>query len=425
MKRRDFIKYNMCGLTALALGSLGVPRLFGSEAEAADRTINLSFEEVRVQMVDTTLVYHWVFKSGGSRLPGFPSPVLFARTGDNITINFTNNLDEDHAFQLAGTNITTDSILPGQSAVLNFIAPAAGTYLYIDPLNAPVNRVMGLYGAFIVLPPAVRENTAINTPYTQPTANLQQLFNDLGNTPQFPGEPWIPIRPANVPANPDLPPSIERFLFRTRIWLLSQVDPDLNRRVRRLAPGQIFDPEVFRDTFTPRYFLFNGKTGVFAAHDHVSAVEAFIGEPHVIRLLNAGLATHSNHLHANHYYLLAVNNVVQDSVVSIDSMTLGTVENDALVQGDLFFRGGSRQDWMIPFHRPPDIPGDPNTPLRDLIPQELALILGDVPQSPLKYPMHDHMEQSQTAAGGNYPQGSITDITFLGDIDKVPFPRPL
>jgi selenophosphate synthetase-related protein len=37
--------------------------------------------------------------------------------------------------------------------------------------------------------------------------------------------------------------------------------------------------------------------------------------------------------------------------------------------------------------------------------------------------MHDHMEQSQTAAGGNYPQGAITDIVFVGDIDGQPFPN--
>jgi hypothetical protein len=412
----------MCGLTALAVGSVGIPGLFASQAEAAARTINLSFEEVVVEMVDTTRVYHWVFKSGGAISHGFPSPVLVARTGADITINLTNNLDEAHAFQLAGTDIRTDSIPPGASTVLNFVAPAAGTYLYIDPLNAPVNRVMGLYGAFIVLPPGVRENTAVNTPYTPPTFKVQQLFNDLGNTPQFPGEPWVPLRPEDVSPNPDLPLAIERLLFRTRIWLFSQVDPDLNLQVRGLGPGQIFDAGAFRSAFEPEYFLLNGKAGFFAAHDHVSAVEGFIGEPHLIRLLNAGLATHSNHLHANHYYLLAINNVVQNSVASIDSMTLGTVENDAVGRGSLFFRGGSTQDWLIPFLRPPDIPGDPNTPLRDLIPEELATVLGNVLQSPLKYPMHDHMEQSQTAAGGNYPQGAITDIMFLGDIDKVPFP---
>ncbi|HWI41550.1 MAG TPA: hypothetical protein VNX25_08685, partial [Verrucomicrobiae bacterium] len=45
-----------------------------------------------------------------------------------------------------------------------------------------------------------------------------------------------------------------------------------------------------------------------------------------------------------------------------------------------------------------------------------------VPQSPLIYPMHCHMEQSQTARGGNYPQGAVTHFEFLGDIDGVDYP---
>ena len=33
---------------------------------------------------------------------------------------------------------------------------------------------------------------------------------------------------------------------------------------------------------------------------------------------------------------------------------------------------------------------------------------------PLYYPMHCHIEMSQTAAGGNYPQGMITHWEMLG-----------
>jgi hypothetical protein len=37
--------------------------------------------------------------------------------------------------------------------------------------------------------------------------------------------------------------------------------------------------------------------------------------------------------------------------------------------------------------------------------------------------MHDHTEPSQTAAGGNYPQGAACHLLFHGDLDKVPFPE--
>lgn len=106
--------------------------------------------------------------------------------------------------------------------------------------------------------------------------------------------------------------------------------------------------------------------------------------------------------------MTAVNQVVQRNVVNIDTFTVGPTDT---------------VDWLLPFIRPPDIPG-PDIPLRDLIPQELATVL-ITPQSPLEYPMHGHTEIDQTAAGGNYPQGMITHFTITGDLDKVPFPNQM
>ncbi|MFU8856379.1 MAG: hypothetical protein ACNA8S_05160, partial [Deferrisomatales bacterium] len=167
-------------------------------------------------------------------------------------------------------------------------------------------------------------------------------------------------------------------------------------------------PLVMRNEFLPRYFTINGKSGVFASHDHDTLLEGRIGQPMLVRILNAGLFTHSDHLHANHFYVTAVNGQVRDNVYFIDTYHIFPED---------------RVDWLVPFNRPPDIPGDPATPLRVLLAQELDLVLGDVPQSPLEYPMHCHMEQSQTAAGGNYPQGAITHLEILGDLDGVDFPQ--
>ena len=422
-RRRQFLQYGMGGLAGVAVGTLGIRSLIGvslAQGIPASSSIALSFEEAIVEMVDKEPVYHWLFKTQQSALPSFPGPVIFVTQGDQIDINLTNNLDEDHAFEvLRVPGSFSGPIAPGASRTVSFVAPEAGTYLYLDSLNSPVNRVMGLHGALIVLPRGVRENSAINTPYSRPTPNVQRLFRDLGHAAHFPGDPWIPIRPDSVPANAGLPADIERLLFRTRIWLFTQVDPRLNERVRALGAGALFDAVQFQRDFLPRYFLINGRSGAFSAHDQATALEGFIGEPHLVRQLNAGLAAPSSHLHSNHFYVLAINNVVQENVVQPDTMTLAAVQPQS---GNPFFSGGSTLDWLVPFIRPPDIAGNPNTPLRELIPEELSLVIGNVPQSPLRYPMHDHAEQSQTAAGGNYPEGDVTDIVFLGDIDKVPFP---
>jgi hypothetical protein len=481
IRRREFIKFCAGGLTAVALGcgkgDGGV--FFGPNEPAPPGVVNLSMEEALVEMVDTTPVYFWLFKVQGALVPAIPGPVIFALTGDSVTINVTNHLDEIHEFRIiAGgpglTDLNTGPIFPGQTASLNFIAPAGGTYMYLDPRNAPVNRVLGLHGAFIVLPAAAKNAvpapglvfpSPAPTPYTQPTAKVQQLFNDLSG-PLFNvrtgerGQSWFPIRPADRPIPDPLRHAIEDrmlpagelaalevlepFLFRSRIWIFNSVDPLFNTLAQNggnAEPGGGIDPAAFRANFLARYFLTNGKGGAFSSHEATapeSVLAAYIGEPHVIRILNAAMNDFSPHLHANHFYVLAVNNVVMESVTQPDSMTSRMLERDlpmAQVLTDpigagnrLFLDGGSRVDWLVPCVRPPDIPGNPDTPLQALIPEELNTVIdGRFPQSPLEYPMHSHTELDQTAAGGNYPQGLITHFAFLGELingEEVHFPRP-
>jgi hypothetical protein len=178
--------------------------------------------------------------------------------------------------------------------------------------------------------------------------------------------------------------------------------------------GTPIDADAFRAGFLPRYFTINGISGAYSSHDMSIVPHGRIGQPHVIRLMNAGLAHHSPHLHANHFYVLArvdglkEKQVVQENVVFLDSITLGPLE---------------RMDWLHPFIRPPDIPGDPSRPLREAAREELSMTLGGVAMSPLSWPMHCHMEMSQTAAGGNYPQGSVTMWELTGDLDGVDFPH--
>lgn len=234
MQRREFIKYGMTGLAAIAVGGLGIPSIFPRQAEAANLLVDLSMEAATVEMVDSTLVFHWVFSSPQTG-PSFPGPVIFTTQGDVITLRVTNNLPQVHGFRILGTNIQIPAINPnGGTGAVRFAVPPAGTYLYVDPLNAPVNRVLGLHGAFIVLPryqAGTRANPSNPTPYSVPTPNVSRLFRDLGHTPHFPGDPWIAVRPHNVLPNPAMDPTLERYLYRSRVWLFTQVDPRFNARV--------------------------------------------------------------------------------------------------------------------------------------------------------------------------------------------------
>jgi hypothetical protein len=154
-----------------------------------------------------------------------------------------------------------------------------------------------------------------------------------------------------------------------------------------------------------------------------------VGEPCVVHVMNAGLWTHSMHLHANHFFITCVNGRVQSNLLWLDTFTSKPM--------DIY-------DMVIPYMRPPDVPNtrgigrpDPGLPagLGATWPpqQEFNVFQPKVGttkqsfldpnvdvfihqrQSPLCYPMHDHSEPSQTAQGGNYNCGLISGVYFIGD----------
>ncbi|MBI5664982.1 MAG: multicopper oxidase domain-containing protein [Nitrospirae bacterium] len=379
MNRRDFLRYAVVGAAALTLDGCMKRASVQPPTHHSHRTTSysLNISEALVEMVDGTAVYMWLYEDP-MKGPSFPGPVINANEGDRIILSITNTLDEDHSFSVPGV-VESGNIAPGEKKVLTFTVPATGTYLYFDSLNAPVNRILGLHGAMVVLP-----HDTGNNPYTNPASAVRELFNDLGHAEHFPGEPWI--------------------AERTRIWLFTSVDPKFNQMAME---GKLINPEELVNSYLPRYFTINGQSGAFAAHDHNNVPSGRIGQPHLIRLLNADVDFHSPHIHGNHVYVTAINAQTRDNAQFVDTFTLAPMD---------------RVDWLLPFMRPPDIPGDPNMPLRELVKNELSKVLGDVPQSPLTYPMHGHDELSQTAAGGNYPQGLVTTWEITGDLDGVDFP---
>ncbi len=391
MKRRDFLKMSSCGIAVVALGS-GMMPLFGRAGHALDhseRLLDLKLTEVDAQMVDRTLVYMWAF-SAPELGPRIPAPVLIVQEGETVRLNVTNEIERggDHGFAVPGV-FDSGPIPFGESVEVEFAAPKAGTYFYLDPFNAPVNRVMGLHGVLVVMPDTVGNNT----PYSDSTPNVQRLFDELGTkgwspglgSDHFPGHPWDPAR--------------------TWVWLFNTVDPDKNDLLdpERVGSVDFLSAAEFEDGYLPRYFTLNGKSGFFAAghsdegHEHVlggkldiqAELSPFgnVGQPALIRSLNAGLATHSPHPHGNHFYLLAENGTVRDNVWWIDTWSIAPLD---------------RKDLLLPFIVPPEIGAWP--PVDELF--------------PLVYPMHCHVEMSQTAAGGNYPQGAVTHWQIDGDIDE-------
>jgi len=460
VNRRDFIKYGLGGAAALVVGS-GMPWMTENKAQAGIHVQELKFtitDAIKNMATHNTInsaqCYFWIFKEANLP-PECPGPIIFATEGDIIELIVTNALDEPHAFFIPGM-VNTGPIAPGATARKFFTVGAGGTYLYFDNLNQPVNRVMGLHGAFIVMPkaPVTTSDGVVHkfTPYSQPTAAVQQLFDDFGSPGRAPwptlGSNWFPGL-----AWEERDPATNTYPFRTYIWLLHQASPKLFARVGDFTPGLDYPADQFVNSFlhdaksptntnnenipalvdalgvvhpaaipndVPQYFTISGQSGHFSHNSPYICPNQRIGEPVVIRLLNAGLWSHSMHIHANHQYITWVNGVVMENPIWIDTftclpMTVVDYTCPYMRQPDIpNIRGIGRADLGLPAG---SLPGGktwpPNEELNTFIPG--AGTPFPVQLSPLCYPMHDHSEPSQTAQGGNYNMGLISGINFIGD----------
>lgn len=366
MRRRDFVAYGSAAVAAGALGSSSI--IQDAEAQvAAGFTFELHLEEIYEEMIDGEVYFALAPRNPLTRAL---RPVLTVVEGARVTLKVTNKTRKARRLGITGFADTYLSpVAAGASAQLSFIAPPAGSYLYHDCSEGAVGRVAGLHGALIVLPADGRTRAGTHTPYTTPSNAQARLFDALGSG-RFPGQKW----------RGDLPE-------RNKVWVFGSMDPALQQMLEQNKP---VDPATFIRTFRPRYFTINGLSGYDSAHEKTIAPRGYIGEPVLIRSINAGLATHSPHIHGNHVFRLA-DTGANGGVVKCECV----VETDSWMIKPLW-----RIDLLLPFIKPDDIPAKAWPPKQE--------------RFPLRYPMHCHMEMSQTAGGGNYPQGLITDWELLG-----------
>ena len=438
MKRRDFVKYAGGGIAALVVGTV-LPSWVSNNPFIVNsaqlvQELNFTITDALKNMVTHNSInkaqcYFWLYKE--KNFPAeIPGPHIFTTEGSTIKVSITNALDEPHAFYISGV-VDSGPIQPGATKTIEFVVSKAGTYLYYDNLNAPVNRIMGLHGALVVMPKEAAAGHHF-TPYSKPTPAVQELFDDFGTTDHFPGLSW-----EQGDAGTNTPP------FRQYVWILHAASSRLFQEVGNYAPGKDYPASQFVRAFQndrfrsdgrnrkPDFFTINGQSGFFAAHNPAITPHHRVGEPAIIRILNAGLSMHSLHIHANHVYVTGVNGVVQENPIWLDTFTVHPLD---IVE------------WAVPFTRPPDVPNErgigvadkplysiPNPSISGSVshpvwpPEEelnmhfpkIGTKAGNVDisvrLSPVCYPMHDHTEPSQTAQGGNYGLGMMSGLHFIGD----------
>ena len=300
----------------------------------------------------------------------FPPRTIIAETGATIRLRVHNRLDEVH--ELAIPEVArTGPMKPGDTFDLEFSAPPAGTYLYLDPTNAPVERVLGLHGALVVVP-------------------VDDRWRLSAGGVEFERQ-WL--------------------------WICQDVEPAWGRIAQQ---GGVVDAKALPPA--PRYYMINERSGylaVAASTDEKQNHEAYeetlpAGAPRLtdarnfskrgrrgrvvtgqlIRMVNAGLVVHQMHFHGNHVWQVRNNGAdLPRSGGTIDDeghihlqAYADVVELDPL----------ERKEVVLPLRRPPEV-----------LDRVWAARKTD-----WHYPMHCHAEPSQTAAGGLYPGGMMADWTL-------------
>ena len=119
--------------------------------------------------------------------------------------------------------------------------------------------------------------------------------------------------------------------------------------------------------------------------------DARLGTGQLIRIVNAGVAVHQPHFHGNHVWTQAINNVVlsRSNPVIVQEGHIALQHWEDVVEMDPL----NSKAVMLPIKPPPDV--------IDQVRQ--------AQQCDWIYPMHCHAEMSQTAGGGLYPGGQVSD----------------
>jgi FtsP/CotA-like multicopper oxidase with cupredoxin domain len=303
----------------------------------------------------------------------FPERTLIAETGSTISILVHNNLSQPHELLFhqagsAGVHVRSGKVAPGQSKLLEFRAPAPGTYLFSDPGSEPVERTLGLYGGLVVIDP----RNAWRLGQNGPEFERQWLWMCHDVAPN-----WARLASQGQTVNPLTTPAVPRYFT---------LNGYSGFQALALTPDEEFNKHREEDTLPsghPR------ETDV--RNFSMSPARGAIRTGQLMRMLNAGIVDHQLHYHGNHVWTVRANGIdfprSNGRVSPQGDVVLQQWEDTVQLQP------GERKEAMLPVRRPPEVIDE----------------VWNARDADWKYPMHCHAEPSQTAAGGLYPGGLMSD----------------
>jgi FtsP/CotA-like multicopper oxidase with cupredoxin domain len=295
------------------------------------------------------------FGSSADRLE-VPSGVLDVQVGDTVNVTIANSSAMPVGFTVPGVaGATAAPIAAGATRTVSFRAPTKpGTYYYVGTVNgnAATGRALGATGALVVRPLTGASTVDETFPGVRARGRRQPQFGTRAA--------------AGIPAT----------WRQERTWLFAELNPTT---AQSLAGGRVAlpsDPE-------PEYFLINGISGMLSVEDpnnYYSGRAGGLGQPGdatLIRMINTGRAPRSIHQHGNHMWVLSHPD---------KPWLVGAFKDTVTVPP------GKVVNVLVPLETPPD-----SFP---------------VTSRGQKYVVHDHIEMAETASGGHYPSGMVSDLLF-------------
>jgi FtsP/CotA-like multicopper oxidase with cupredoxin domain len=352
--RRAVLRY---GLGTAAIATAGSSYLLGSATRASADVVNAKLFALGGErtMIDGLVVPFIGFGSTAGRLE-LPSGQLEVQVGDTVNLAVTNRSTLPVGFTIPGVAGATLAPIPkGATRNVSFKAPAKpGTFVYIGTISgsAATGRALGATGAMVVLPRGSRRSVDALFPGVRARARRQPMFGR------------------------GVAPGIPATIVQERTWLFAELNPTT---AHELSGGRVIlpnDPE-------PEYFLINGLGGMLSVEDQATNLPGRAGglgrpgDSTLVRMINTGRAPRSVHLHGNHFWVLS--------------------------HPDTPWIVGAFKDTVrIP----------PNAIVNVLVPLETPPDSFPVTHRAQKYVVHDHIEMAETASGGHYPAGMVSELIF-------------
>lgn len=351
--RRTVLKYGLGALTAVG-GGASMVTLETTRAAADTVRAALFIQGGERTMIDGLIVPFVGFGMDANRLE-LPSGQLDVQTGDTVVMELTNKSTLPVGFSVPAIGYMAPPLAVGDKRTITFTAPSKpGTYYYVGTVSgsADTGRALGATGALVVRPRTTDTEVDVLFPGVRVRAKRQPLFGK------------------------GVPPALPAAFKQERTWLFAELNPTT---ARDLAGGRVAlpsDPE-------PEYFLINGLSGMLSVEDrgtNITGRAGGLGQPGdstLVRMINTGRAPRSVHLHGNHFWVLSHPDT---------PWLVGAFKDTVRVPS------GTTVDVLVPLETPPD-----SFP---------------VTSRGQKYVVHDHIEMAETASGGHYPSGMVSELIF-------------